>query len=63
MINPGSVGQPRDGDSRASCVVFDTECEKAEFLRLDYDIDAVCAKIKDRMPHAQKLIDIIRRGY
>jgi len=63
MINPGSVGQPRDGDPRASCVVFDTECEKAEFLRLDYDIDAVCAKIKDRMPHAQKLIDIIRRGY
>jgi putative phosphoesterase len=63
ILNSGSVGQPRDGDSRASCVVFDTECEKAEFLRLDYDIDAVCAKIKDRMPHAQKLIDILRRGY
>ena len=52
IINPGSVGQPRDGDPRASCVLFDTECEKAEFLRLDYDIDAVCTKIKARMPHA-----------
>ena len=63
IINPGSVGQPRDGDHRANCVLFDTECEKAEFLRLDYDIDAVCTKIKDRMPPADELIDILRRGY
>ena len=63
IINPGSVGQPRDGDHRANCVLFDTECEKAEFLRLDYDIDAVCTKIKDRMPTADELIDILRRGY
>ena len=63
IINPGSVGQPRDGDTRASCAVFDTENGKTEFLRLDYDIDAVCAKIEERMPHAQELIDILRRGY
>ena len=62
MINLDSVGSPRDGDPRASYVVFDTECEKAEFLRLDYDIDAVCTKIKDRIPHAQELIDISRWG-
>lgn len=63
LINPGSVGQPRDEDPRASCVLFDTECEKAEFLRLDYDIDAVCTKIKDKMPLADELIGILRRGY
>jgi putative phosphoesterase len=63
IINPGSVGQPRDGDTRASCAIFDTENGKTEFLRLDYDIDAVCAKIEDRMPHSQELIDILRRGY
>jgi diadenosine tetraphosphatase ApaH/serine/threonine PP2A family protein phosphatase len=63
MINLGSARQPRDGDPRVNCVVFDTECEKAEFLRLNYDIDAVCAKIEDRMPHADELIAILRREY
>jgi len=63
IINPGSVGQPRDGDPRASCVLFDTKHDKAEFLRLDYDTDAVCTKIKNRMLHADELIDILKRGY
>jgi len=63
IINPGSVGQPRDGDPRASCAVFDTENGKTEYLRLNYDIDAVCAKIEDRMPHADELIAILWRGY
>ncbi|WP_440946838.1 metallophosphoesterase family protein [Methanosarcina sp. T3] len=63
IINPGSVGQPRDGDTRAGCAVFDTETGGAEFLRLDYDIDAVCAKIEERMPHADELVGILKRGY
>jgi predicted phosphodiesterase len=63
IINPGSVGQPRDEDIRASCAVFDTEKGEVEYLRLDYDIDSVCAKIKERMPHAEELIGILRRGY
>ena len=49
--------------SRASCAVFDTENGKVEYFRLDYDIDSVCAKIKERMPHADELIAILRRGY
>jgi diadenosine tetraphosphatase ApaH/serine/threonine PP2A family protein phosphatase len=63
IINPGSVGQPRDGDIRASCAVFDTENGKVEQLRLGYDVDSVCIKIKERMPHADELITILRRGY
>lgn len=63
VVNPGSVGQPRDGDSRASCAVFDTESGEVEFIRLEYDIDAVCAKIADRMPYAEELAAILRRGY
>ncbi len=63
IINPGSVGQPRDRDTRAGCAVFDTETGEVEFLRLDYDIDAVCAKIEERMPHAEELTGILRRGY
>ena len=63
IINPGSVGQPRDGDIRAGCAIFDTESGKIEQLRLDYDIDSVCEKIKERMPHSEELIAILRRGY
>lgn len=63
IINPGSVGQPRDGDPRASCAVFDTENGDVEHLRLNYDLDSVCAKIRERMPHADELIAILRRGY
>jgi diadenosine tetraphosphatase ApaH/serine/threonine PP2A family protein phosphatase len=63
IINPGSVGQPRDGDNRASCALLDTECGKMEIIRREYDIDKVCAKIKDRMPHAEELATILRRGH
>jgi putative phosphoesterase len=62
IINPGSVGQPRDGDNRASCAVFDTESGGVEFFRCEYDVDAVCAKIENRMPYAEELAAILRRG-
>lgn len=63
IINPGSVGQSRDGDIRTSCAVFDTANGKIEHLRLDYDIDSVCEKIKAKMPHAEELVGILKRGY
>ena len=39
LINPGSVGQPRDGDPRAAWLELDTDAWKATFHRVDYDID------------------------
>ena len=41
-INPGSVGQPRDGDSRASFVVVSDGC--VEFHRVPYDHEQAMAK-------------------
>lgn len=38
IINPGSVGQPRDGDSRAAYAVWDTEAGTVRFNRVEYDI-------------------------
>lgn len=38
-INPGSVGQPRDGDPRSAFATLDTERRKTEFYRVEYDID------------------------
>jgi len=37
LINPGSIGQPRDGDSRASFVILDTEKQSCTFRRMLYD--------------------------
>jgi predicted phosphodiesterase len=38
ILNPGSVGQPRDGNPDASYLVFDTESRRAEYRRVAYDI-------------------------
>ncbi len=40
MLNPGSVGQPRDGDWRAACAVYDTERRTLLFCRMPYDVRA-----------------------
>jgi diadenosine tetraphosphatase ApaH/serine/threonine PP2A family protein phosphatase len=39
LINPGSVGQPRDGDPRAAWLELDTDSWQATFHRVVYDID------------------------
>jgi predicted phosphodiesterase len=45
LVNPGSVGQPRDGDSRAAWLELDTEEWTARFHRVPYDIAAAAAAI------------------
>jgi predicted phosphodiesterase len=38
IVNPGSVGQPRDGDARASYAILDLEEQTVEFRRVSYDL-------------------------
>ena len=45
LLNPGSVGQPRDGDPRAAWLELDTESWTARFHRVAYDIDRAAAAI------------------
>jgi diadenosine tetraphosphatase ApaH/serine/threonine PP2A family protein phosphatase len=45
LVNPGSVGQPRDGDPRASYLLFEPEAGTFTFHRVAYDIEAVQTKI------------------
>lgn len=45
LVNPGSVGQPRDGDPRAAWLEFDTERKLARFHRVPYDVDRAAAAI------------------
>ena len=41
LVNPGSVGQPRDGDPRSSFLVLDTSADVVRWHRVGYDIAAV----------------------
>jgi predicted phosphodiesterase len=47
LINPGSVGQPRDGDPRAAYAIVDTQERRVELYRTPYAVDAAQAKIID----------------
>jgi diadenosine tetraphosphatase ApaH/serine/threonine PP2A family protein phosphatase len=45
LVNPGSVGQPRDGDPRASTAVVDLPGRDVELRRVPYDVEATCAAL------------------
>jgi predicted phosphodiesterase len=46
LINPGSTGQPRDGDPRAAWLLLDTEAWTARYCRAEYDIAGAQAAIR-----------------
>jgi predicted phosphodiesterase len=47
IVNPGSVGQPRDRDPRSAYAVFDTEARTWEARRVGYDVAVVQKRIRD----------------
>jgi predicted phosphodiesterase len=57
IINPGSVGQPRDGDPRASYAILDMEHLTIEYRRIPYPID----KTQQRMEEAELPTRLINR--
>jgi predicted phosphodiesterase len=46
MINPGSVGQPRDGDPRAAYALFDSETKCVQLRRVEYNIEKTAEDIR-----------------
>jgi predicted phosphodiesterase len=62
LLNPGSVGQPRDGDPRAAWLMLDTDAWTAAWHRTEYDVAGAAAAIRaarlpdslaERLPHGQ----------
>jgi len=47
LVNPGSVGQPRDGDPRAAWLALDTESLRATWHRVEYPVDLAAQAIRD----------------
>jgi diadenosine tetraphosphatase ApaH/serine/threonine PP2A family protein phosphatase len=61
MLNPGSVGQPRDGDPRASYAVLDTDTLVWEFHRVRYPVEIVQERMRaQRFP--RRLIERLAYG-
>jgi predicted phosphodiesterase len=60
-INPGGVGQPRDGDPRAAYAVYDSDARTVAFHRVEYNIEATQRKMEAAgLP--RYLIDRLSRG-
>lgn len=61
LLNPGSVGQPRDGDSRAAWLLLDFGAGRATFRRVAYPVERTQAEIRERgLPDA--LAERLARG-
>ncbi|MDD4635771.1 MAG: metallophosphoesterase family protein [Dehalococcoidales bacterium] len=61
IINPGSVGQPRDGDPRASYVMLDSETSMIKLYRVAYDIGATQLKmVRANLP--MRLVARLEKG-
>ncbi len=53
LLNPGSVGQPRDGDPRAAWLELDFDARRGRFRRVAYDVARTQAEIREReLPEA-----------
>ena len=47
LLNPGSVGQPRDGDPRAAYLLLNLDSRRADFVRVEYAIDQTKAEMRE----------------
>jgi diadenosine tetraphosphatase ApaH/serine/threonine PP2A family protein phosphatase len=47
LVNPGSVGQPRDGDPRAAYIFYDSAARLVTYCRVPYDVAAAQEKIRE----------------
>jgi predicted phosphodiesterase len=48
ILNPGSVGQPRDGDPRAAYLLLDLDGRRADYRRVEYPVERTQAEIRER---------------
>jgi putative phosphoesterase len=62
IANPGSVGQPRDGDLRASWGLFYPLERRFELRRTSYDVEGTIEKLRDLGWHSPA-IEALRKGY
>ncbi|BAB60361.1 hypothetical protein [Thermoplasma volcanium GSS1] len=63
IINPGSAGQPRDGDWRPMYAIWDTDADEVIFKRFKYDNNTTWKQIKEIIPEGSPYLDQLRKFY
>jgi predicted phosphodiesterase len=61
VVNPGSVGQPRNGEPGAHWAIFDTASNCLDFYSEEYDYSALINECKQRNPELPYLVDVLKR--
>ncbi len=61
LINPGSIGQPRDRDPRAAWCILDTRRKEVRFFRSEYDIKATQKEMR-KLGSSDFLIERLEKG-
>jgi predicted phosphodiesterase len=61
ILNPGSVGQPRDGDPRACAMTIETDSGQVDWLRVEYPLDETQRAIRG-LPLPRQLADRLELG-
>jgi putative phosphoesterase len=60
ILNPGSVGQPRDGISSSSFCIFETEKMQSTFYRVSYDVESTIVKLKKMNWYTRAIVSLER---
>lgn len=61
VVNPGSVGQPRDRQPGAAWALLDTEADTVTFFTEEYALERLAAEARFRDPHLPYLVDVLTR--
>lgn len=61
VVNPGSIGQPRDGNP-PSYILFDTIDNKIEFISVPYDIKMLANEVEKNVNEPSYLIEVLKRS-
>ncbi len=59
IVNPGSVGMPKDGDPRASYAVLDTSKREVMFGRASYDVERTIAALRELIGDEPRVFDFL----
>lgn len=59
VVNPGSVGMPKDKDPRASFATLDTATQSVSFGRVKYDVEEVISKLREPLVGHREVLQLI----
>lgn len=61
VVNPGSVGMPKDGNPRASYATLDTASRTVSFGRVEYDVEEVISKLRGPLKGHSEVFELIAK--